>query len=208
MKIRSVELTSRTSSADSFPTDGLPEIAFAGRSNVGKSSMINGMLGRKSLARTSSTPGRTRTIDFYLVNKQFYFVDLPGYGYAKVPVSLRRQWGRFIDAYLDGRSVLRLMVHIMDCRHGPMESDLELIEWIESVELPALYVLTKADKLSANRRNASVAAVASGLGIEKRRLVPFSAKTGLGRDMLWRVIRDTLDKSPEPARSFASNRRG
>ena len=161
-----------------------------GRSNVGKSSLINALLGVKGLARTSSTPGRTQSLNFFLINNKFRFVDLPGFGYARVPKAIKSTWGEMVTSYLAKRSQLVLSIQIVDSRHEPTKLDLQLHEWLEHSSKPRLIVATKSDKLSNNELKAS-------LGRAKRvfsedRVVAFSAKTGSGRDEVWRTIASAL----------------
>jgi GTP-binding protein len=148
-----------------YPADNLPEVAFAGRSNVGKSSLINCLVQRKKLVRTSRTPGLTRMINFFRINGTFYFVDLPGYGFARVPENVRAQWKPMVEAYLLGRKTLRGIVHIMDARHLPTQDDLQLWTWLLDRRIPTIPVLTKADKISQGKRSSQVKAAAQTLGI-------------------------------------------
>ena len=147
MKIHSAEFLLSASTIRQFPAATLPEIAFAGRSNVGKSTLINSLLSRKKLVKTSGTPGKTQLINFFKVNDQFYFVDLPGYGYAKVPESVQRKWQKLVEAYLSERETLRSVVLIIDCRHNPTIQDRLLLEWLEYFQRPSLIVASKIDKL-------------------------------------------------------------
>ena len=147
MKIHSAEFLLSASTTRQFPAAKLPEIAFAGRSNVGKSTLINSLLNRKKLVKTSATPGKTQLINFFKINDQFYFVDLPGYGYAKVPESVRRKWQNLVEAYLSERETLRNVVLIIDCRHNPTMHDMQLLEWLEYYQRPSLIVASKIDKL-------------------------------------------------------------
>ena len=147
MKINSAEFILSASTTRQFPAATLPEIAFAGRSNVGKSTLINSLLNRKKLVKTSATPGKTQLINFFKINDQFYFVDLPGYGYAKVPESVRRKWQNLVEAYLSERETLRNVVLIIDCRHKPTLQDRQLLEWLEYYQRPSLIVASKIDKL-------------------------------------------------------------
>lgn len=171
---------------EDFPADHRPEIAFLGRSNVGKSSLINRLLGRKDLARTSSTPGKTRGIFFYLINDTFYLVDLPGYGYARVPQSTRRTWAPLIESYLQTRQVLCGCVHLIDVRHSPTQDDLLMKQWLSHYRVPQVTVATKADKLSRG-------ALINRLNLLRRELelpageplLAFSAPKGSGKDELW-----------------------
>src|SRR6266478_6280328 len=155
MKITSAEFLKSALKEVDWPRDNLREIAFLGRSNVGKSSLINSLLGVRGLARTSSTPGRTQSLNFYLINQQFRFVDLPGYGYARAPKTLKAEWSKAAEDYLALREQLVLSIHIVDSRHEPSKQDLQLHEWLQHHQRPHLIVATKADKLSNNelRRN-------------------------------------------------------
>ncbi|MBI4574543.1 MAG: YihA family ribosome biogenesis GTP-binding protein [candidate division NC10 bacterium] len=178
---------------DQFPRTAWPEIAFAGRSNVGKSSMINRLLGRRNLARTSNTPGRTRTINFYQVNEQCLFVDLPGYGYAKVSRSVQESWWALVESYLTERAQLRGVIHIEDARHPPTPQDRELQAFLAAVGVPSLVVLTKADKVARGQRTAVRAAAATALILPSPEAVLFfSAETGEGLPELWRAIGERL----------------
>ena len=161
-----------------------------GRSNVGKSSLINSLLGVKGLARTSSTPGRTQALNFFLINRKFRFVDLPGFGYARVPKAIKSTWGEMVSSYLAKRSQLVLSIHIVDSRHEPTKLDLQLHEWLEHSVKPRLIVATKSDKLSKNELKLSLGRANSVF--KDDRVVAFSAKTGAGRDEVWRTIESAL----------------
>jgi GTP-binding protein len=167
-----------------YPGNGLPEIAFAGRSNVGKSSLINCLVQRKKLVRTSRTPGQTQMINFFNVNGAFLLVDLPGYGFARVPEKVRAQWGPMVESYLKGRAPLRGVVQIMDLRHPPTADDLQLWQWLRDQAIPALPILTKADKVSQTKRIQHAKQAAISLGIPLDRFILFSAETRLGREQL------------------------
>lgn len=197
MRITSAEFVVSAATADQFPRDGLPEVAFAGRSNVGKSSLINRLLGRRDLARTSSTPGRTRLINFYKVNGALYFVDLPGYGYARVPRAMREAWGKLVEGYLASRKELAGVVCIVDARHPPMPADREVVEFLEGIGRPALIVLTKADKVPPGQRRAmrERAALAMGLA-DPPTPIAFSAVTGEGVRELWAALAEGLRAAP------------
>ena len=169
-----------------WPRDLLPEVAFLGRSNVGKSSLINSLLGTRGLARTSSTPGRTQSLNFFLVNERFRFVDLPGFGYARVPGKIRASWGEMVTSYLAKRSQLVLSIHIVDSRHEPTKQDLQLHEWLEHFGRPRLMVATKSDKLSKNELRNNIGRVKRTLHEDKP--IIYSAKTGVGRDQVWQAI--------------------
>ncbi|MBI3992799.1 MAG: YihA family ribosome biogenesis GTP-binding protein [Candidatus Lambdaproteobacteria bacterium] len=184
MNIRSAEFVEGAASPRQFPPPSLPEVAFVGKSNVGKSSLINALLQRKSLVKTSATPGKTRQINFFLVNGSFRFVDLPGYGYAKVPESVRRQWDRLMNAYLRQRTGLQGVVLIVDCRHAPSSLDVEMKAWLEGAGLPIVVAVNKIDKLKKAEQSRQVARLGATFcpGVPP---VAFSARTGAGRDALW-----------------------
>lgn len=167
-----------------YPPEQFPEVAFAGRSNVGKSSLINCLVQRKKLVRVSQTPGLTQTINFFLINGLFYLVDLPGYGYAKVPMSVRAQWGVMVESYLTTRQSLRGMVQIMDIRRPPTPDDLQLWQWTREQAIPAIPVLTKADKISSAKQTSQVALAAASLSVDPSDIVVFSSTTRLGRQEL------------------------
>ena len=200
MKITSAEFVKSAFSEKDWPRAPLPEIAFLGRSNVGKSSLINSLLGVKGLARTSSTPGRTQALNFFLINRRFHFVDLPGYGYARVPKSLREEWGEFVTAYLAKRERLVLSIHILDSRHDPTQLDVQLSEWLTAHGRHTLRVATKADKLSRNelQRNLRRAADVLGATAADAGLVAYSAVTGAGREQVWRAISEAVAVSQPP----------
>jgi len=187
-KVASCEYLASFASLKSLPKNRFPEIAFAGRSNVGKSSLINSLLGRHRLAKTSSTPGKTRTLNFFLINRTFHFVDLPGYGYARVSKEQRHGWQTLVEPYLLDRSSLRGVVQLIDIRHEPMKGDRELLEWLGFHDIPALIALTKADKLPRGKAMASFLKARQILDVDESRLVMFSAKTHQGRDPIWRWI--------------------
>jgi len=190
MKITSAKFIAAASLATSFPKDRKPEIAFLGRSNVGKSSLMNSLLGVKGLARTSSTPGRTQTINFFLINEQFHFVDLPGYGYAKVSKNARYEWGQLIQKYLAEREQLVLSILIVDARHEPSPLDLQMESWLQHFKLPYLVVSTKVDKLSANERHKSLQTTKKVL--ETERIIQYSSITRDGMKELWNAIRESV----------------
>jgi GTP-binding protein len=173
---------------DTFPSDRLPEIAFLGRSNVGKSSLINALTGQKKLAFTSNTPGRTQTINFYRVGGEFYFVDLPGYGYARVPAEFAAQWKSLIEQYLKNRERLKLSLLVLDARRGWMEKDLDLKRWLEHHGKPYLVVATKVDKLNQSEQEHGLRAIRKE-GVEP---LPFSALSGRGVREIWQAITKTL----------------
>jgi GTP-binding protein len=173
---------------DLFPADRLPEIAFLGRSNVGKSSLLNALTGQKKLAFTSNTPGRTQTINFYRIDEAFYFVDLPGYGYAKVPPRMALEWKTLIEQYLEQRETLKLSCLILDARRGWMNKDLELKRWLEYHGRPYLVIATKIDKLNQSEAERGLRAIRQE-GVEP---LPFSARTGRGVREIWQAITKTV----------------
>lgn len=169
-----------------FPREGIPEVVLAGRSNVGKSSLINRLVEQRNLARTSSTPGKTQSINFYRLNRTFFIVDLPGYGYANAPHGAIRQWGRLIERYFEDRSSIRLVIHLVDSRIPPTVRDLELAAWLGHLELPTLVVATKVDKLSGNQRTRQMQAISDALGGGP--VLATSALTGRGCGDVWRRV--------------------
>jgi len=197
MKVLSAEFVLSAREPAHYPPAVLPEIAFAGRSNVGKSSLINTLVKRKGLARTSNTPGRTQEINFFTVNNRFAFIDLPGYGYAKVPEAIRKHWGPMIETYLRERQTLRLVVLILDIRRDPSDEDRQLIGWLQFYRLRFLIVLTKIDKLSRNQLGERQRRIGENLALSPAMpLISFSAKTGEGKDILWREIKKAMALEP------------
>jgi GTP-binding protein len=195
MKITSAEFLKSSFQVSDWPPGELPEIAFMGRSNVGKSSLINSLLSVRGLARTSGTPGRTQSLNFFLINERFRFVDLPGFGYARVPKAIKSSWGEMVTSYLAKREQLVLSIHIVDSRHEPTTLDLQLHEWLEHSARPRLIVATKSDKLSNNELKASLGRVKRVFSEDS--VVAFSAKTGRGGNEVWRAIESALtDQSP------------
>lgn len=176
-----------------YPPPGLPEVAFVGRSNVGKSSLINVLAARKGLVRTSSTPGRTQLINFFDINSILTLVDLPGYGYAKAPPALRKQWGPMIESYLSIRESLKAVVLILDIRRVPSDGDLQMLRWLELYNIPPILVLTKCDKLSKNEQAKQTVIIASAIKREKNMLLPFSALSKDGREGIWNKIISLLE---------------
>lgn len=195
MKITSAEFALCAVKKGQFPRDGLPEIALVGRSNVGKSSLINTLVNRKRLAKTSSTPGKTQTINFYLINRSFYFVDLPGFGYAKVPMSVRRSWEKMMEGYMGGRETLAGALVILDPRRDAGEMEGFVYNWVETLGIPVVTVLTKADKLSRNKLSSRVAKLKKSLPLKDP--VLFSSLSGQGKSELSGRVRAMLD-GPHP----------
>jgi GTP-binding protein len=182
------EFVTSSASPDRHPSDRLPEIAFLGRSNVGKSSLINALVGQKGLAFTSNTPGRTQTINFYRVDDTMYFVDLPGYGYARVPKQFLQEWKNLIDQYLQERETLKLSCVVLDARRGWMDKDLDLKRWLEHHDRPYLVIATKIDKLNQSELEHGLRAIRKE-GVEP---LPFSAMSGRGVREIWQAISKTL----------------
>ncbi|HEY0099758.1 MAG TPA: ribosome biogenesis GTP-binding protein YihA/YsxC [Pyrinomonadaceae bacterium] len=200
MKITSAEFVKSSFSEQDWPRTKLPEVAFLGRSNVGKSSLINSLLGVKGLARTSSTPGRTQALNFFLINRRFHFVDLPGYGYARVPRAIRESWGEIVTSYLAKRESLVLLIQIVDSRHEPTKLDLQLREWLTAYAKPHLTVATKSDKLSQNVLGKNLRRAREVLGaLGSGEVISYSATTGHGRERVWRVIEEALIVSQSPS---------
>ncbi len=188
MKIKSVNLERVCGPTSKLPANTLPEIAFAGKSNVGKSSLINVLINRKSYAKTSSTPGKTQTINFYNVNEAFYLVDLPGYGFAHVPEEEKARWGELINRYLDTSKQLKAVFLLVDIRHDPTANDQQMYEWILSRGYEPILIATKADKIKRSQIQKQVSAVRKGLGMTKDgKIIPFSAQTGQGKDEIWNL---------------------
>ena len=203
MNVRSAEFITSAVKPSQYPPLNGPEVAFAGRSNVGKSSLMNTLLGRKNLVKTSSKPGRTRTINFFRINDAFYCVDLPGYGYAHVPKAVRKSWGPMVETYLSTRKAgeeagsgekqgVCAVVVILDIRRIPNQGDRDLLAWLAHYKIPGLVVLTKADKLKKNKQASQGNAIAQALATDPSSLILFSATTGLGKQELWKTIEEKL----------------
>ncbi len=192
MIIKSADLETVVGVTSKLPENLLPEFAFAGRSNVGKSSLINKLVNRKALARTASQPGKTQTINFFLLNGEFYFVDLPGYGYAKVSKELQAKWGKMIERYLTRSRQLRMIFLLVDIRHEPSAGDKQMYEWVKSNEIPAVIIATKADKINRSQLNKQLAMIRKELGGAKEPIIPFSKEPGQGYDEVWKVMEEYL----------------
>lgn len=193
MNVTKVNLETVCGITSKLPENLLPEFAFAGKSNVGKSSLINGLMNRKSYARTSSQPGKTQTINFYNINEQLYFVDLPGYGYAKVSMELRAKWGKMIERYLKKSGQLKLIFLLVDIRHEPSENDKDMYDWIVHNGFQPIVIATKLDKINRSQIAKQSKLIRTGLGMPKDGiLIPFSAETKQGRDEIWSKIEEML----------------
>lgn len=189
LKLTSCEFIGSFFKLDQHPKDRLPQIAFAGRSNVGKSSLLNKLVGIKRMAKVSSTPGKTQSINYFKVNEKLYFVDLPGYGYAKVPKAVKNTWGKMIEEYLEQMESLAGLVLLLDCRRELSDEDLQLLEWLVGRKLPVLITVTKTDKLTRNKANQKVAQIEKQLGLPA---IPFSTVIGTGKKELLMAIRELL----------------
>jgi GTP-binding protein len=192
MKLKKAEFLKLAYSKEDFPPPVYPEIVLAGRSNVGKSSVINTLLSRRNLARTSNTPGKTRAVHFYFIDDSFYFVDLPGYGYAKVSKQVLKDWGSLIEEFLSGRKNLIMVILVVDIRHEPSEEDKQMANWLRHFFFKIIIVATKIDKLSRGNREKQREVLASSLGIETNHIILFSSKTKEGRDELLHIIDSEL----------------
>jgi len=198
MKITSAQFIKSAVWPTQYPPAIMPEIAFIGRSNVGKSSLINTLVGRKNLAKTSNTPGRTQLINFFAINEKISFVDLPGYGFAKVPQSVKKDWGDMIEAYLRERQNLALVIFILDIRRDPSVDDLSLRDWLAHYRIPYLYILTKSDKLSNNQAIARKKAIEKTLKVSaEKKPILFSAKTQKGKADIWQFLENHLSSLPD-----------
>ncbi len=199
MVIKQVTLEAVCGFKSQLPKTTRPEIAFAGKSNVGKSSLINALVERKSLARTSSQPGKTQTINYYNVNDELYLTDLPGYGFAKVPESEKRRWGQLIERYLNGSRQLRAVFLLLDIRHDPSENDRMMYEWMVYQGFHPILIATKADKIKRSQLSKQQKAIRAGLGAQPDTiLIPFSAVTKQGRDEIWELVEALCRGGAEP----------
>ena len=189
MKIRSSEITMSAVNKSQYPTDGIPEIAMVGRSDVGKSSSINTLLNRRNFARVSQTPGKTRTINFYLINKEFFFVDLPGYGYAKISKSEKEKWGAIMERYLKDRKELCAIFLLVDIRHEPSKDDVMMYEWIKYFGYDCVVIATKADKISKGQYQKHISIIRKKLNLEKdEKVIPLSSLKKTGVEDVWNEI--------------------
>ena len=199
MKIKSEEYAGTIASPGRTSFEMLPQIAFSGRSNVGKSSLINRLLRRtrKKIAHVSSTPGKTQALNLYRVIKDIFFVDLPGYGYARVPEATRTPWAKLIEWYLGESSQVLGVVHLVDARHPPTKHDHSMVEYLAEIGIPTLIVLTKIDKLKRSERDASITRAIDALKVNHAQLLPFSSKTGEGRDTLLEALAELMRMEEE-----------
>ena len=191
-----VEFVISAAAAPQFPRDGRPEVAFLGRSNVGKSSLLNALAGVKGLAKVSSTPGRTRLVNFFRVDGAFYLADLPGYGYAKVPEAMRAGWEALVNSYLSERPSLALSVFLVDARHDPTEGDETLRSYLDHYRRPYVMAVTKIDKLGHSQAKVRRESLARGIGRNALAVIAVSALTREGLEELWRTIRGAVDAHP------------
>jgi GTP-binding protein len=205
MKIKAAVFVKSAVTPHNYPQSGHPEVAFAGRSNVGKSSLINCLVHRSRLAKTSSTPGRTRCLNFFLVNSTLSLVDLPGYGFAKVPERVRKHWGSMIETYLKSRDDLRLVVILIDARRKPTGQDLQLFEWLRHYRIPSIAIATKIDKVSRAKRQKHIHEILGCLSNYKGTVIPFSATTREGRTHLWNEIKRVCRASSASGAGAASS---
>lgn len=192
MNINKASFVISAVSNSQYPNDNLPEIALAGRSNVGKSSFINTLINRKNLVRTSSKPGKTRTLNFYHINDAFYFVDVPGYGYAKVSRTERNKWGKMIEEYIETRESLKVVVLILDIRHEPSKEDLQMINYLQYYEIPILIIATKMDKISKTKQAQYVSKMNNYLQDESIEVIPFSSITKENKNKIWKRLKSYL----------------
>lgn len=196
MKVNNATLVISAVSQHQYPADTLPEIALAGRSNVGKSSFINKLIQRKSLARTSSKPGKTQTLNFYNINGTFYFVDVPGYGYAKISKAERKKWGSMMEEYFETRDSLNAVLLVTDSRHAPTQDDIQMYNYLKYYKLPVIIIATKIDKVSRSKREKYLKRTKQTLHVEKNDVViPFSAETGEGKEKVWTIIKNYINET-------------
>ncbi len=200
MEIRNVSLETVCGVTSTLPENHLPEVAFAGKSNVGKSSLINALMNRKSLARTSGQPGKTQTINFYNINGQIYLVDLPGYGYAKTARKERELWGEMIEHYLHTSEVLRAVFLLVDIRHAPSENDRQMFDWMKYMGFDPVVIATKLDKIKRSQMDRQMKVIREGLGADSETIiVPFSAQTKQGRETIWDFMDQVIENETENA---------
>lgn len=201
--IKSATFVKSATRPDNYPPADFKEVAFAGRSNVGKSSLINVLVNRRGLVRTSATPGRTQLLNFFAINENFYLVDLPGFGFAKVPLTVKKQWGPMVRNYLERRTGLQALVLLFDIRRVPRQEELQLLDWLEELEVPTIPVITKVDKVSRSQREKQIRPILEATELPRDAFTLFSALTREGRDEIWQRIEIAFDDSslPEPGAS-------
>lgn len=198
MIIKSTTFVKSATRPGNYPPADFKEVAFAGRSNVGKSSLINVLVNRRALVRTSSTPGRTQLLNFFDINNEFYLVDLPGYGFAKVPLAVKKEWGPMVRTYLEGRDNLRALLLLFDIRRVPQQEELQLLDWLEELEVPTIPVITKVDKITRGRREKQIQPILEATGLPRDAFTLFSALSREGRDEIWQRIEAALDDKASP----------
>jgi len=197
VKVTNAEIVISAVKPEQYPKLLIPEVALAGRSNVGKSSLINTLINRKNLARTSSSPGKTQTLNFYIINEIMHFVDLPGYGYAKVSKTTRKEWGMMIETYLTTREQLKTVFHIVDLRHPPTKDDIMMYEWLKHFDIPHEVIATKHDKIPKTQVPKHAKIIREELGMPKgKQPILFSSETGLGKDEVWKLIYEACSIRP------------
>lgn len=197
MKISSTQFIKSATRPSNYPVSDLPEVAFAGRSNVGKSSLINVLVNRRNLVRTSSTPGRTQLINFFDINGTFTLVDLPGYGFAKVPLAVKKEWGPMMRTYLESRENLKAVIFILDIRREARDEDIQMLDWLEEFGVPTIPVVTKIDKLPRGQRAKHVTKIADATGLPLDAFSLFSAQTREGAEDIWERIEAALEADEE-----------
>jgi GTP-binding protein len=190
--IKSAVFVKSATKPANYPEDNLPEVAFAGRSNVGKSSLINVLVNRKALVRTSSTPGRTQLLNFFTINGEFSLVDLPGYGFAKVPLEVKKKWGPMVRTYLERRKSLKALVLLFDIRRLPRDQEIHLLDWLEEFEIPTIPVITKVDKVPRGKRNVHIKPILGATGLPSDAFTLFSAVSREGKNEIWERIETAL----------------
>ncbi|MBQ8639168.1 MAG: YihA family ribosome biogenesis GTP-binding protein [Lachnospiraceae bacterium] len=199
MIIKTVNLETVCGITSTLPENALPEVAFAGKSNVGKSSLINALMNRKAYARTSSEPGKTQTINYYNINDALYYVDLPGYGFAKVSQTTKEKWGKMIERYLNTSKQLKSVFLLVDIRHEPSANDKQMYDWVIASGFHPVVIATKLDKIKRSQIDKQVKQIRVGLGMQKNELIfPFSAETKQGREEIWAYIEGILEAASEP----------
>ena len=198
MIIKSANFVKSATRPGNYPPADFKEVAFAGRSNVGKSSLINVLVNRRGLVRTSSTPGRTQLLNFFDINGEFYLVDLPGYGFAKVPLAVKKQWGPMVRTYLEGRDNLRALLLLFDIRRVPQQEEIQLLDWLEELQVPTIPIITKVDKITRSRREKQIHPILEATGLPRDAFTLFSALSREGCEEIWQRIEAALDDEASP----------